>query len=50
MEGVPKEAEGAKFRESILLGTTSMSEMEIKKVIDQLRSVYCGRQYNMVVK
>ena len=50
MEGVPKEVEGVKFRESILLGTTHMSEMQITKVIDQLRPIYCRGQYNMIVK
>ena len=43
-EGIPKEVIGAKFRESILMGTTYLSNAEIDKRIDDLREVYKGNQ------
>lgn len=49
-EGIPKEVIGAKFRESILMGTTYLSNAEIDKRIDDLREVYKGNQYHMVLK
>lgn len=50
MQGVPKEAEGATFRESILIGATDLTNMEITKRIDALRDQYRGNQYHIVLK
>ena len=41
---------GAKFRESIILGTTYMSSTDITRTIDVLRSKYRGDTYNVVTK
>lgn len=50
IQGVPKEAEGATFRESILIGATDLTNMEITKRIDALRDQYRGNQYHIVLK
>lgn len=49
-EGIPKEAFGATFRESILIGTTYLSNAEIMKRIDDLRDEFQGDEYHMILK
>ena len=49
-EGIPKEAFGATFRESILLGKTKLSNKEITKTIDDLRDHFRGEEYHIVLK
>lgn len=48
--GEPKQAGDAKFRESINMGVTYLSNTEIEKRIDRLRDVYHGDQYHMILK
>ena len=49
-EGIPKEAFGAIFRESIFLGKTKLSNKEITKTIDDLRDHFKGEDYHMILK
>ena len=49
-EGEPKDAFGAVFRESILLGTVYLPNTEITKRIDALREGFQGKDYHMILK
>jgi len=45
-ESTPKAALGAIFRESVLLGETSLSKTEIQNVVNQLAVEYVGNGYH----
>ncbi|KNB43778.1 hypothetical protein JH06_2293 [Blastocystis sp. subtype 4] len=49
-KGEPKQAGGARFRESINMGMTYFSNAEIDRKIDNLRDIYRGDQYHVVLK
>ena len=49
-QGIPKAVDGATFRESILIGITDLSSMEITKRIDALRDQFRGDQYHIILK
>jgi len=46
----PTSAYGAKFRESICLGETTLSEKEIERVIEELSNDYPGNGYHPLTK
>ena len=49
-KGEPKQAGGARFRESINMGMTYFSNAEIDRKIDNLRDIFRGDQYHVVLK
>ena len=49
-EGEPKQCDGFKFRESILIGKTDMSEAEVRSLMEELGKDYRGNAYNLITK
>jgi len=49
-ESTPKEAEGARLRESIEMGSFEGGSSELRMVIDDLRSDFGPDQYNLITK
>ena len=44
----PRTAEGAKFREGIVIGTTTWTSTEISTLISSLSEEYVGNRYNLI--
>ncbi|KAL0547437.1 hypothetical protein IC582_017373 [Cucumis melo] len=49
-EGEPKQCEGFRFRKSILIGKTDLSEAEVKSLMEELGKDYRGNAYNLITK
>lgn len=46
----PKEAGGARFRESVEIGTYTGSNSDIESILSSLRPVFQGKDYNVITK
>lgn len=46
----PKEAPGAKYRESIVMGTFEGGSNELRRVMDNLKNEFTGDSYNLVFR
>ena len=44
----PRKAEGAKFREAIVVGTTTWTSNEIASLVSSLSEEYVGSRYNLI--
>lgn len=49
-EGEPRICEGFRFRKSILIGWTEMSDGEVRVVMENLGEKYRGNAYNLITK
>lgn len=49
-EGEPKQCDGFKFRKSILIGKTDLSEAEVRSLMEELGKDYRGNAYNLITK
>ena len=49
-DSTPKDAPGARYRESIEMGAFEGGQAELKKVISELRDVFPGDEYNLIRK
>ena len=44
----PRSVEGAEYRETIFMGTTYLSDKQIRDVIHDLKKTYTGDNYQMI--
>ena len=44
----PRDVIGVKFRETIFMGNTYLSPMQIRDVISNLKVLFTGKNYNML--
>ncbi|XP_022153427.1 deSI-like protein At4g17486 [Momordica charantia] len=49
-EGEPKQCDGFKFRRSILIGKTDLSQAEVRSLMEELGKDYRGNAYNLITK
>lgn len=46
----PKKAPDARFRQTLLMGRTHLSQSQVLELIDEMSSIWVGNSYNLVLR